>query len=105
MNSVSRSRPSRVNARKRSAANTNAPANIGSFQFFCVLALSLFGVEKTTAAGFSIMYFLTLTVPLWILGLLAISRCGLSLSTIRIDLAASGAFLNANSAATDAAEN
>jgi glycosyltransferase 2 family protein len=66
----------------------NAPANIGSFQFFCVLALGLFGVEKTTAAGFSIMYFLTLTVPLWILGLLAISRCGISLSTIRIDLAA-----------------
>jgi uncharacterized protein (TIRG00374 family) len=36
----------------------NAPANVGSFQFFCVLALRLFGVEKTVAAGFSIVYFL-----------------------------------------------
>jgi hypothetical protein len=36
----------------------NPPANIGTFQFFCVLALSFFGVEKTVAAGFSIVYFL-----------------------------------------------
>jgi glycosyltransferase 2 family protein len=62
----------------------NAPANIGSHQFFCVLALSLFGIEKTVAAGFSIVYFLALTLPLWILGLLALSRTGLSLSTIRL---------------------
>ena len=66
----------------------NAPANVGSFQFFCVLALSLFGVEKTAAAGFSIVYFLALTIPLWILGLLAVSRTGISLSTIRLGAAA-----------------
>jgi uncharacterized protein (TIRG00374 family) len=66
----------------------NAPANVGSFQFFSVLALSLFGVEKTVAAGFSIIYFLALTVPLWIIGLLAISRSGMSLSTIRLGAAA-----------------
>ena len=66
----------------------NAPANIGTFQFFCVLALSFFGVEKTVAAGFSIVYFLALTVPLWIIGLLAISRTGMSLSTIRLGAAA-----------------
>jgi hypothetical protein len=51
----------------------NAPANVGSFQFFTVLGLRLFGEEKTVAAGFSIVYFLALTVPLWVLGLLAIS--------------------------------
>jgi uncharacterized membrane protein YbhN (UPF0104 family) len=66
----------------------NAPANVGSFQFFSVLALSLFGVEKTVAAGFSIIYFLALTVPLWIIGLLAISRNGISLSTIRLGASA-----------------
>jgi glycosyltransferase 2 family protein len=64
----------------------NAPANIGSHQFFCVLALSLFGVEKTVAAGFSIVYFFALTLPLWIFGLLALSRTGLSLATIRASL-------------------
>jgi glycosyltransferase 2 family protein len=66
----------------------NAPANVGSFQFFTVLGLRLFGEEKTVAAGFSIVYFLALTVPLWVLGLLAISRSGLSLSTIRCEVAA-----------------
>ena len=30
----------------------NAPANVGGFQFFVVLALGLFAVSKTTAAGF-----------------------------------------------------
>jgi hypothetical protein len=61
----------------------NAPANIGSFQFFSVLALRLFGIEKTVAVGFSIVYFIALTIPLWILGLLAIARTGLSLSSVR----------------------
>jgi glycosyltransferase 2 family protein len=66
----------------------NAPANIGSFQFFTVLGLRLFGEDKTVAAGFSVVYFLTLTIPLWTLGLLAISRTGMSLSTIQSGAAA-----------------
>jgi uncharacterized protein (TIRG00374 family) len=66
----------------------NAPANVGSFQFFTVLALRLFGEDKTVAAGFSMVYFLALTVPLWTLGLLAIHRTGMNLSTIRFEAAA-----------------
>jgi uncharacterized membrane protein YbhN (UPF0104 family) len=66
----------------------NAPANVGSFQFFSVLAFNLFGVEKTVAAGFSIVYFLALAIPLWILGLLSLSRSGIALSTIRVGVAA-----------------
>jgi uncharacterized protein (TIRG00374 family) len=61
----------------------NAPANIGSMQFFTVLALGLFGVEKTIAAGFSITYFLVLTIPLWVIGLFAISNAGLNIAAIR----------------------
>jgi uncharacterized protein (TIRG00374 family) len=57
----------------------NAPANVGSYQFFTVLALSLFGVEKTAATGFSVVSFILLTVPLWLLGFLAITRNGMSL--------------------------
>jgi hypothetical protein len=68
----------------------NAPTNVGSFQFFAVLALRLFGEDKTIAAGFSMVYFLALTAPLWILGLLAISRTGISLSTIQFETAALG---------------
>src|SRR4029079_19427446 len=39
----------------------NEPANIGSYQFFCVLGLTLFGVEKTRAAGLAFVAFLVLT--------------------------------------------
>jgi len=53
-----------------------APANIGTFQFACVLGLGLFGVTGEPAAAFSMIVFLLLTVPLWSLGALAFSRAG-----------------------------
>jgi uncharacterized protein (TIRG00374 family) len=61
----------------------NAPANVGSYQFFCVLGLSVFNVEKTTATGFSIFAFLALTVPFVFLGFAALLRSGLSLKSMR----------------------
>ena len=61
----------------------NAPANVGSYQFFCVLGLSVFQVEKTTATGFSIFAFLVLTLPLFLLGFAALVRSGLSLHSMR----------------------
>lgn len=61
----------------------NAPANVGSFQLFTVFGLMLFGIDKTEAAGFSIVVFLILTVPLWTLGSLALSLTGMSLSDLR----------------------
>lgn len=65
----------------------NAPSNVGSFQFFTVLGLSLFGVDKTTAAGFSVVVFIILTIPLWLLGILAINRAGFTLRSIRAEIA------------------
>lgn len=64
----------------------NAPANVGSYQFFTVLGLTLLGFDKTVAAGFAVVVFFVLTVPLWILGLLALGRSGTSLGGIRTDL-------------------
>jgi glycosyltransferase 2 family protein len=61
----------------------NAPANIGSYQFFCVLGLSIFDIEKTRATGFSIFAFLALTIPLAFLGFLALLRSGMSFGTMR----------------------
>lgn len=61
----------------------NAPANIGAFQFFTVLGLTLFGVEKSTAAAFSVAVFLILTLPLWVLGSAALARSGASLASLR----------------------
>ncbi|UCG51804.1 MAG: flippase-like domain-containing protein [Candidatus Latescibacterota bacterium] len=61
----------------------NAPANIGPHQFFCVLSLTLWGFDKTTATGFAIVLFVVLTIPLLTLGLFAFVRSGLKMSEIR----------------------
>ncbi len=68
----------------------NAPANVGAYQFFCVLGLGIFqsrfGTEdswKTTATGFSIFAFLALTIPFALLGFAALVRSGLSLKSMR----------------------
>lgn len=61
----------------------NAPANIGAYQFFTVVGLTLFGVDKSVATGFSLVVFLILTAPLWALGLFALSQSGTTLSKIR----------------------
>jgi glycosyltransferase 2 family protein len=64
----------------------NAPANVGSYQFFCVLGLTLFGVDKTLATGFSVVVFILLTLPLLLLGSIALGRSGTTLSSLRKDL-------------------
>ena len=64
----------------------NTPSNLGTYQFFVVLALSLLGVDKTDAAGFSAVVFVILTIPLWILGLCAIGRTGIRLRDIRQEI-------------------
>jgi uncharacterized membrane protein YbhN (UPF0104 family) len=61
----------------------NAPANMGAYQFFCVLGLSVFQVEKTRATGFSFLAFLALTIPFIFLGFAALVRSGLSMSSLR----------------------
>ncbi len=64
----------------------NAPSNVGTYQFFCVVGLELFGIDKTLATGFSVVVFIVLTIPLWVLGLLAVSRSGMTLSFIRSEI-------------------
>ena len=61
----------------------NAPANIGTYQFFCVVGLTIFGIEKTVATGFSVVVFVLLTIPLWVIGFFALSRSGTTLYAIR----------------------
>jgi glycosyltransferase 2 family protein len=61
----------------------NAPANVGAYQLFCVLGLSVFDVNNTTATGFSIFAFLALTIPLAFLGFAALLRSGLSFRSMR----------------------
>lgn len=64
----------------------NAPSNVGTYQFFTVLGLSLFGVDKTTAAGFSLVVFVLLTAPLLLAGFFALHQTGLTQRKIREDM-------------------
>lgn len=59
----------------------SAPGNVGTWQLVCVLALTVLGVPKAQAAGFSLVAFVLLTVPLWALGWWALARAGLTLAT------------------------
>jgi uncharacterized protein (TIRG00374 family) len=61
----------------------NAPGNVGLYQATCVLALGLFGVDKTTATGFAFMMFGALTLPLLIGGAVAVTLTGLNIQEIR----------------------
>jgi uncharacterized protein (TIRG00374 family) len=61
----------------------NAPGNLGLFQASCVLALTLFGVEKDVAKTFSFIMFFALTLPLLIGGAIAVALTGLKLHEIR----------------------
>jgi glycosyltransferase 2 family protein len=64
----------------------NAPANVGAYQFFTVLGLTWFGVAKAQASVFSIVVFVLLTLPLWLLGFLALRSAGYSLRQIRQEM-------------------
>lgn len=61
----------------------NAPGNVGTYQFFTVLGLALFGVDKTVAAGFSVAVFVILSIPLLGLGLIAFLNTGVPLARIK----------------------
>jgi len=51
-----------------------APGFVGTFQFFCILGLSLFGVEKDVALSFSIVYHASQFIPVTVVGLAYMRR-------------------------------
>ncbi len=64
----------------------NAPGDAGVYQFFCVLGLTLFGMDKTAAAGFSIVVYFLLITPIWLIGFIALGQSGLSIKSIQQDI-------------------
>ncbi len=64
----------------------NSPGNVGVYQFFCVIGLTLFGIDKTAATGFSLVVYAFLKAPLWIIGFLVISRSGVSVESVKEEI-------------------
>jgi uncharacterized membrane protein YbhN (UPF0104 family) len=60
-----------------------APGNIGSSQAALVVALGLFGVDKTTASGLSLVMWAAITLPLLFGGFLALALTDAKLSDLR----------------------
>lgn len=60
-----------------------APANVGTYQFATVVGLTLLGIDKTRASGFSVVVFVILTIPLLVIGFVALARSGASLAAVR----------------------
>jgi uncharacterized membrane protein YbhN (UPF0104 family) len=58
------------------------PGYLGAIQYACVLGLSLFDVDRTTAFSFSLYYHLTQFLPITVVGLYYLGRQGLSLGQI-----------------------
>ncbi len=61
----------------------NAPGNLGLINLACVMALGIFEVEKTDAKTFSIILFVTLTLPLLIGGAVATALTGVNIGELR----------------------
>jgi hypothetical protein len=61
----------------------NAPSNISTYQFFTVVSLKLFGIDKTLGSSFSVGVFLVLTISLWTIDLFSLWRTDLTLTSIR----------------------
>jgi uncharacterized protein (TIRG00374 family) len=68
----------------------NAPGNLGLINLACVMALGLFEVEVNDAKTFSIILFVSLTLPLLIGGAVATALAGLNIGELR-DRARQGA--------------
>jgi hypothetical protein len=60
-----------------------APGNVGGFQFFTVVALRLFDVDKSAATSFATILFAAVTVPLWLGGAIAAASAGVRLKELQ----------------------
>jgi uncharacterized protein (TIRG00374 family) len=58
------------------------PGYLGAIQYACVLGLSRFGIDRTTAFSFSLYYHLTQFLPITVVGLICLGRQGMSLAQI-----------------------
>ncbi len=64
-----------------------APGNVGVLQLMTKQALGLFGVNETTAAGFSMLAWIVITAPLLLAGSVAVIVTGMRISELKRQVA------------------
>ena len=62
-----------------------APSNVGTFQGFAILGAMLFGIDRQSATGFATLLFIVITVPLWVVGFIALLATKMKLSQLTQD--------------------
>ncbi len=63
----------------------SSPGYVGTIQYFSILALGFWGIDKTTALGFSIIYHAITYFPVTLLGLCYMAKENLSLAKLKTD--------------------
>lgn len=63
----------------------SSPGYVGTIQYFSIIALGFWGIDKTTALSFSIIYHVITYFPITILGLWYLAKENLSLSRLKRD--------------------
>ena len=61
----------------------STPASVGVFQVFCVAGLRHFHTPPSAAAGFALLAFVVLTLPLSVAGFFALAQSGFTLTQVR----------------------
>ena len=61
----------------------SSPGYVGTIQYFSIIALGLWGIEKTTALGFSIIYHAITYFPVTVLGLWYLAKENLSVARLK----------------------
>ncbi|MDI6641458.1 MAG: lysylphosphatidylglycerol synthase transmembrane domain-containing protein [Elusimicrobiota bacterium] len=59
-----------------------SPANLGTYEFFAITAVSIFGVDKNSALSFALLSHLISWLPITLLGLGILSNSGITFKTI-----------------------
>ena len=62
----------------------SSPGNVGTMQFFCVKALSLYAIAKDQALAYSLVLHAEMLIPITVLGVIFLMHMGMSLKSIRI---------------------
>lgn len=65
------------------AVPPQAPGNVGTFQALTVLGLQIFGVQAALAKRFSVVMWSVITLPLLIVGFIALAITGMKIAEIR----------------------
>lgn len=60
----------------------SSPGYIGTWEFFCIIGLSIFGVDKPKALGFAIFHHFISTIVIVVLGVIILIKTGISLKML-----------------------